>query len=68
MNDTAASLWQLMRDDYLSRPGAWVPLCVVWLAAAWVAPRPPLFPPAVAGGTWALLKRRGDPGDAPDLL
>lgn len=68
MNTLAASLWQLVRDDYLVRRGAWVALGIVWLAAAWAELRLLLFLPAVAGVTWLLMKRRGVLDDDVDLL
>jgi hypothetical protein len=68
MNESAASLWQLVRDDYLVRRGAWIALGVVWLAAAWADLRILLLLPAVAGGVWILMKRRGDLPDDTDLL
>jgi hypothetical protein len=60
MNGTAASLWQLIRDDYLVRRGAWVSLGIVWLAAAWADLRMLIFIPAVAGTVWVLMRRRGE--------
>lgn len=68
MNTFAASLWQLVRDDYLVRRGAWVGLGIVWLAAAWAELRLLLFLPAIAAVTWLLMKRRGDLDDDVDLL
>jgi hypothetical protein len=68
MNETAASLWQTMRDDYLARRGAWVALGVVWLSAAWAELRLLLFLPAVFAVTWILMKRRGELDDDADLL
>jgi hypothetical protein len=68
MNSTAASLWQLVRDDYLVRRGAWIALGVVWLTAAWADLRILLILPAVAGITWFLMKRRGELPDDTDLL
>jgi hypothetical protein len=68
MNATAASLWQLVRDDYLARRGAWTALGLVWLAAAWADLRILLFIPAVAGIVWFLMKRRGELEDDTDLL
>ena len=68
MNDTAASLWQLVRDDYLVRRGAWIALGIVWLAAAWADLRMLLLIPAVAGVVWILIRRRGELPDDTDLL
>jgi hypothetical protein len=68
MNTAAASLWQLVRDDYLVRRGAWIALGIVWLTAAWADLRMLLFIPAVAGVTWILMKRRGELEDDTDLL
>ena len=60
MTEGAASLWQLVRDDYLVRRGAWVALGIVWLSAAWADLRILVFIPAGAGGVWVLMKRRGE--------
>ena len=68
MNETAASLWQLVRDDYLVRRGAWIALGIVWLTAAWADLRMLLFIPAVAGVVWIMVRRRGDLEDDIDLL
>jgi hypothetical protein len=68
MNHAAASLWQLVRDDYLVRRGAWIALGIVWLTAAWADLRILLFLPAVAGVVWVLMKRRGELVDDTDLL
>jgi hypothetical protein len=68
MNTAAASLWQLVRDDYLVRRGAWVALGIFWLAAAWAELRVLLLLPAVAGVVWLLRHRRGELDDDIDLL
>lgn len=68
MNEAAASLWQLVRDDYLVRRGAWIALGIVWLTAAWADLRMLLFLPAVAGVVWVLMKRRGELPDDIDVL
>jgi hypothetical protein len=68
MNSAAASLWQLVRDDYLVRRGAWIALGIVWLTAAWADLRLLLFLPALAAVVWALMKRRGELEDDTDLL
>ena len=68
MNETAASLWQLVRDDYLVRRGAWIALGIVWLTAAWADLRVLLLIPAVAGVVWILVRRRGELEDDLDLL
>ena len=68
MNQTAASLWQLVRDDHLVRRGAWISLGIVWLAAAWADLRMLIFIPAVAGTVWVLMRRRGELDDDIDLL
>jgi hypothetical protein len=68
MNQTAASLWQLVRDDQLVRRGAWISLAIVWLAAAWADLRMLIFIPAVAGTVWLLIRRRGELPDDVDLL
>jgi hypothetical protein len=60
MNETAASLWRLVRDDSLVRRGAWISLGIVWLAAAWADLRMLIFIPAVAGTVWLLMRRRGE--------
>jgi hypothetical protein len=68
MNETAASLWQLVRDDSLVRRGAWISLGIVWLAAAWADLRLLIFIPAVAGTVWVLMRRRGELPDDTDLF
>jgi hypothetical protein len=68
MTQTAASLWQLVRDDSLVRRGAWISLAIVWLAAAWADLRMLIFIPAVAGTVWLLMRRRGELPDDVDLL
>jgi hypothetical protein len=68
MNETAASLWQLVRDDYLVRRGAWITLGIVWLTAAWADLRMLVFIPAVGGVVWILMRRRGELVDDTDLL
>jgi hypothetical protein len=68
MNTAAASLWQLVRDDYLVRRGAWIALGIVWLTAAWAELRLLVFIPALAGVIWLLMKRRGELPDDTDLL
>jgi hypothetical protein len=68
MNAAAASLWQLVRDDYLVRRGAWIALGIVWLSAAWADLRILLFLPAVAATVWVFMKRRGELEDDTDLL
>jgi hypothetical protein len=68
MNTATASLWQLVRDDYLVRRGAWTALGIVWLAAAWADLRMLIFIPAVAGVVWILMRRRGELEDDTDLL
>ena len=60
MTETAASLWQLVRDDSLVRRGARISLAIVWLAAAWADLRMLIFIPAVAGTVWVLVRRRGE--------
>ena len=68
MNEAAASLWQLVRDDYLARRGAFAAIGIVWFAAAWADLRILLFIPAVAGVTWVLMRRRGELPDDTVLL
>jgi hypothetical protein len=68
MNETAASLWQLVRDDHIARRGAWAALGIVWLAAAWADLRILLFIPAVAVVVWFLMRRRGELPDDSDLF
>ena len=68
MPESAASLWQIVRDDYLVHRGAWISLGIVWLAAAWADLRMLIFIPAVAGTVWVLMRRRGELPDDTDLL
>jgi len=68
MNETAASLWQLVRDDELVRRGAYVCGGVVWLAAAWADLKLLLLLPVVAAATYVLRERRGELEDDIDLL
>jgi hypothetical protein len=67
MNATAASLWQLVRDDQLVRRGAYVCVGVVWLAAAWADIKLLLMLPMVAGAVYVLYRRRGELEDDTDL-
>jgi hypothetical protein len=67
MNATAASLWQLVRDDQLVRRGAYVCVGVVWLAAAWADVKLLLMLPMVAGTVYVLYRRRGELEDDTDL-
>jgi hypothetical protein len=67
MNATAASLWQLVRDDQLVRRGAYVCVGVVWLAAAWADLKILLLIPMVGGATYVLYRRRGELDDTSDL-
>jgi hypothetical protein len=68
MNETAASLWQLVRDDELVRRGAYVCMAVVWLAAAWADLKVLLLLPMIAAGVYVLYNRRDELEDDPDLL
>jgi hypothetical protein len=68
MNETAASLWQLVRDDELVRRGAYVCGGVVWLTAAWADLKLLLLLPMIAGAVYVLRERRGEPEDDTDLL
>jgi hypothetical protein len=68
MNETAASLWQLVRDDQLVRRGAYVCGAVIWLAAAWADLRLLLLVPLVAAGVYVLRARRGEADEELDLL
>lgn len=68
MSATAASLWQLVRDDQLVRRGAYVCIAVVWLAAAWADLKLLLMIPMVAGGIYVLYRRRPVLEDDIDLL
>jgi hypothetical protein len=68
MNETAASLWQLVRDDKLVRRGAYVCGGVVWLTAAWADLKLLLLLPMIAGAVYVLRERRGEPEDDTDLL
>jgi len=68
MNETAASLWQLLRDDELVRRGAYVCIAVVWLAAAWADLKVLLLLPTVAATVYVPYHRRGALEDDPDLF
>jgi hypothetical protein len=68
MNETAASLWQLVRDDQLVRRGAYVCMGVVWLAAAWADLKLLLLLPMIAAAVYVLYNRRGELEDDTDLL
>jgi hypothetical protein len=68
MSATAASLWQLVRDDQLVRRGAYVCVGVVWLAAAWADLKILMLIPMIGGATYVLYRRRGDIEDDSDLL
>lgn len=68
MSETAASLWQLVRDDQLVRRGAYVCVGVVWFAAAWADLKLLLMIPMVAGGIYVLYRRRPVVEDDIDLL
>jgi hypothetical protein len=68
MSATAASLWQLVRDDQLVRRGAYVCVGVVWLAAAWADLKILLLIPMIGGATYVLYRRRGEIEDDSDLL
>jgi hypothetical protein len=68
MNETAASLWQLVRDDQLVRRGAYICVAVVWLAAAWADLKLLLLLPMIAAAVYVLYHRRGEVADDTDLL
>jgi hypothetical protein len=68
MNETAASLWQLVRDDQLVRRGAYICVAVVWLAAAWADLKLLLLLPLIGGAIYVLYSRRGELEDDTDLL
>jgi hypothetical protein len=68
MNATAASLWQLVRDDQLVRRGAYICVAVVWLAAAWADLKLLLLLPMIAAAVYVLYHRRGEVVDDTDLL
>jgi hypothetical protein len=68
MSATAASLWQLVRDDQLVRRGAYVCVGVVWLAAAWADLKILMLIPMIGGATYVLYRRRGEIEDDSDLL
>jgi hypothetical protein len=68
MTATAASLWQLVRDDQLVRRGAYVCVGVVWFAAAWADLKILLLLPMIGGATYVLYRRRGEIEDDSDLL
>src|ERR671927_419152 len=60
MNETAASLWQLVQDDRLVRRGAYACGAVVWFAAAWADLKILLMVPLIAGAVYVLRLRRLD--------
>jgi hypothetical protein len=68
MTATAASLWQLVRDDQLVRRGAYVCVGVVWFAAAWADLKILLLIPMIGGATYVLYRRRGEIEDDSDLF
>jgi hypothetical protein len=69
MSETAASLWQLVRDDELVRRGAYICIGVLWLAAAWADLKVLVLLPLVAAGVYGLYRRRGEVvDDDTDLL
>jgi len=68
MNETAASLWQLVRDDQLVRRAGYVCVAVVWLAAAWADLKLLLLLPMIAAATYVLRHQRGEVEDSTDLL
>ncbi len=68
MNETAASLWQLVRDDQLVRRGAYVCIGVVWLAAAWADLKLLLLLPMISALVYVLYNRRPVTDDDTDLL
>jgi hypothetical protein len=68
MTATAASLWQLVRDDQLVRRGAYASVTVVWFAAAWADLRILLLIPMISAGVYVLYRRRGEIEDDLDLL
>jgi hypothetical protein len=68
MNETTASLWQLVRDDQLVRRAGYVCVGVVWLAAAWADLKLLLLLPMIAAATYVLHHRRGTIEDTSDLL
>jgi hypothetical protein len=68
MTATAASLWQLVRDDQLVRRGAYVCVGVVWFAAAWADLKILLLIPMIGGATYVLYRRRGEIEDDSELF
>ena len=68
MNETAASLWQLVRDDQLVRRGAYVCAGVVWLAAAWADLKLLLLVPMIGALVYVLYSRRPVVDDDSDLF
>ncbi len=68
MNETAASLWQLVRDDQLVRRGAYVCAGVVWLTAAWADLKLLLLVPMIGATVYVLYHRRPVADDDTDLL
>jgi hypothetical protein len=68
MTATAASLWQLVRDDQLVRRGAYVCVGVFWLAAAWADLKVLLLVPMIAAAVYVLRERRGELEDDTDFF
>jgi hypothetical protein len=68
MSESAASLWQLVRDDQLVRRGAYVCIGVFWLAAAWADIKVLLLLPMIAAAVYVLHRRRPEVEDDTDLL
>jgi hypothetical protein len=68
MTETAASLWQLVRDDQLVRRGAYVCIGVVWFTAAWADLKLLLLLPMVGAAVYVLRARRGEEDDETDLF
>ena len=68
MNEAAASLWQLVRDDELVRRAGYLCVGVLWLAAAWADLKLLLLLPMIAAATYVLHHRRGEVEDSTDLL
>jgi hypothetical protein len=68
MSETAASLWQIVRDDQLVRRGGYVCIGVVWFAAAWADLKLLLMIPMVAAAVYFLHRRRPVVEDDIDLL
>lgn len=68
MNETAASVWQLVRDDQLVRRGAYACVAVVWFTAAWADLKFLLLLPMIGALVYVLYSRRPVTDDDTDWL